>query len=78
VASRPACTWPRRPGRGPGTGLLGDFIDPGQAGLIVVGESKVKDAVQKAVTKAVKENAEDLDVDPKEIDKTLQQAIGEM
>jgi uncharacterized membrane protein len=57
---------------------LGDFIDPGQAGLIVVGESKVKDAVQKAVTKAPKENAEDLDVDPKEIDKTLQQAIGEM
>ena len=57
---------------------LGDFIDPGQAGLIIVGESKVKDAVQKAVTKAVKENAEDLEVDPKEIDKTLQQAIGEM
>jgi hypothetical protein len=30
------------------------------------------------VTKAVKETTEDLDVDPKEIDKTLQQAIGEM
>jgi uncharacterized membrane protein len=57
---------------------LGDAIDPGQAGLVVVGESKVKEAVQKAVTKAVKETAEDLDVDPKEIDKTLQQAIGEM
>ena len=57
---------------------LGDFIDPGQIGLVVVGESKVKEAVQKAVTKAVKETAEDLDVDPKEIDKTLQQAISEM
>src|SRR5215470_10246639 len=57
---------------------LGDFIDPGQAGLVVVGESKVKEAVQKAVTKDVKETAEELDVDPKEIDKTLQQAIGEM
>src|SRR5215467_8241444 len=57
---------------------LGDFIEPGQAGLVVVGESKVKEAVQKAVTKDVKETAEDLDVDPKEIDKTLQQAIGEM
>ena len=57
---------------------LGDAIDPGQAGLVVVGESKVKEAVQKAVTKAVKETAEDLDVDPKEIDKTLQQAISEM
>ena len=57
---------------------LGDFIDPGQAGLIVVGESKVKEAVQKAVTKAVKETAEDLDVDPKDLDKALQQAVKEM
>src|SRR5215469_17188637 len=57
---------------------LGDAIEPGQAGLVVVGESKVKEAVQKAVTKAVKQTSEDLGVDPKEIDKTLQQAIGEM
>ena len=57
---------------------LGDFIDPGQAGLVVVGESKVKEAVQKAVTKAVKETAEDLDVKPKDLDKAMQQAIKEM
>jgi uncharacterized membrane protein len=57
---------------------LGDFIDPGQAGLVVVGESKVKEAVQKAVTRAVNETAEDLDVDPKDLDKELQQAIKEM
>jgi uncharacterized membrane protein len=57
---------------------LGDFIDPGQAGLVVVGESKVKEAVQKAVTRAVKETADDLDVDPKDLDKELQQAIKEM
>ena len=57
---------------------LGDFIDPGQAGLIVVGESKVQEAVQKAVTRAVKETAEDLNVDPKDIDKTLDQAVKEM
>jgi uncharacterized membrane protein len=57
---------------------LGDFIDPGQAGLVVVGESKVKEAVQKAVTRAVKETAEDLDVDPKDLDKALQQAVKEM
>jgi uncharacterized membrane protein len=31
---------------------LGDFIDPGQAGLVVVGESKVEEAVQNAVTRA--------------------------
>jgi uncharacterized membrane protein len=57
---------------------LGDSIDPGQAGLVVVGESKVKEAVQKAVTRAVKETAEDLDVNPKDLDKALQQAIKEM
>ena len=38
------------------------------AGLVVVGQSKVKDAVQKAVTNAVRETSKDLDVDPKEFD----------
>jgi uncharacterized membrane protein len=57
---------------------LADFIDPGQAGLVVVGESKVKEAVQKAVTRDIKETAEDLDVDPKDLDKALRQAIKEM
>ncbi len=57
---------------------LGDFIDPGQAGLIVVGESKIEDAIQKAVTRAEKETAEELNVDPKDIDRTLQQAVREM
>ena len=57
---------------------LGDFIDPGQIGLVVVGESKVKDAVQKAVTKDVKETGKDLGVDPKDSDKALQEAVKEM
>lgn len=57
---------------------LGDFIDPGQAGLVVVGETKIRDAVQKAVTRAEKEVAEELDTDPQEIDKTLQRAVGDM
>jgi len=57
---------------------LGDFIDPGQAGLIVVGESKIEDAVQHAVTRAEKEAAEELGVNPKEIDKTLQEAVSGM
>src|SRR5271165_3720809 len=57
---------------------LGDFIEPGQAGLIVVGESKVKDAIQKAVTRAEKQTAEDLGVDPKDLDKTLQETMKEM
>jgi uncharacterized membrane protein len=57
---------------------LGDFIDPGQAGLVVVGESKVKDAIQKAVTRADKQTAEDLGVNPKDLDKTLQETMKEM
>jgi len=57
---------------------LGDFIAPGQAGLIVVGESKVQEAIQNAVTRAEKQTAKDLDVDPKDIDKALQDAVKEM
>ncbi len=57
---------------------LGDFIDPGQAGLVIVGESKVQDAIKNAVTRAEKQTAQELDVDPKDIDKTLQQAVNEM
>ena len=57
---------------------LGDFIDPGQAGLVVVGEDKVEDAIKKAVTRAEKQTARDLDVDPKDIDKTLQETVKEM
>ena len=57
---------------------LGDFIDPGQAGLVVVGESQVEDAIKNAVTRAEKQTAQELDVDPKDIDKALQQAVNEM
>jgi uncharacterized membrane protein len=57
---------------------LGDFIDPGEAGLIVVGEGKVEEAIEQAVTQAEKETAEELDVNPKDIDKALRQAINEM
>jgi len=57
---------------------LGDFIDPGQAGLVVVGESKVEDAIEKAVTRAEKETAAEIGVSPRDLDKTLQQAVREM
>lgn len=57
---------------------LGDFIEPGQAGLVVVGESKVREAVQKAVTRAEKQTAEDLGVDPKDLDKALHDAVKDM
>lgn len=57
---------------------LGDFIDPGQAGLVVVGESKVEDAIKRAVTKAEKQTARELDVSPEDVDRTLQEAVREM
>jgi uncharacterized membrane protein len=57
---------------------LGDFIDPGEAGLIVVGESKIQDAIRQAVTRAEKQTAKELDVDPKNIDRTMREAVSEM
>jgi uncharacterized membrane protein len=57
---------------------LGEFIEPGQAGLVVVGESQVENAIHGAVTRAEKTTAEDLDVDPKELDRTLHEATKEM
>ena len=57
---------------------LGDFIEPGQAGLIVVGESKVEEAIKNAVTRAEKQTAKELDVDPKDLDTALQETVKEM
>ncbi|MGB6453886.1 MAG: DUF1269 domain-containing protein [Streptosporangiaceae bacterium] len=57
---------------------LGDFIYPGGAGLVVIGESKVEDAIKHAVTKAEKQTAKELDVSPQDIDRTLKEAVGEM
>ncbi|MGW8649977.1 hypothetical protein ACWGMO_11330, partial [Nocardia salmonicida] len=54
---------------------LGDFIDPGQAGLVVIGELEVKEAIEKAVTRAEKEIAEELGVAPADIDRVLQEAV---
>jgi len=44
----------------------------------VIGENKVEDAIKKAVTGAERQTARDLHVDPKDIDKTLQQTVREM
>jgi uncharacterized membrane protein len=57
---------------------LGDFIDPGQAGLVVVGESKLEDAIKHAVTRAEKQTAQQLDVSPEDVDRTLQEAVRDM
>ena len=57
---------------------LGDFLEPGQAGLVVVGESKVENAVQEAVTHAEKVTAQELGVSAKDIDRALQEAMKQM
>jgi len=57
---------------------LGDFIEPGEAGLVVVGESKLEKAVQDAVTRAERATAEELGVSAKDLDRAMQEAMGEM
>lgn len=57
---------------------LGDFIDPGEAGLVVVGESKIAVPLQRAVTRADKQTARELDVSPKDVDRVLEQSITEI
>ena len=54
---------------------LGDFIDPGHAALVVVGEGKVEEAIENAVTGAEKATAEELGVNPRDLDRTMQEAM---
>jgi hypothetical protein len=57
---------------------LGDVIDSGEAALLIVGESTVQEAVDKAELKAEKQIAKELDVSPKDVDAAIQQAAGEI
>ena len=57
---------------------FGDIIDDGQAALVIVGESTVEQALEKAGLKAEKHVAKELDVSPKDVDKALQEAAGEV
>jgi len=56
---------------------LGEIIDDGQAALVIVGESKVEQAVDKAALKAERHVAEELDVKSKDIDKAVREAASE-
>ena len=56
---------------------LGDVIDAGQAALVVVGDGKMEQALDKATLKADKHVAKELDVSPKDIDKAVQEAAAE-
>jgi len=55
-----------------------DVIDDGQAALIVVGESTIQAAIEKAQLKAEKQVAKELDVKPKVIDKAIEEAATEL
>jgi uncharacterized membrane protein len=57
---------------------FGDIIDAGQAALVVVGESKLQQALDKATLKAEKHVAKELDVSPKDLDRAIQEAAGEV
>jgi len=44
----------------------------------VVGETKIEQALAKAVTKAEKQTAKELDVDPKDVDRIMRETVDEM
>ena len=57
---------------------LGELIDNGQAALLVVGESTVRQAVEKANLKAEKHIAKELNVSTKEIDNAIREAAADV
>ncbi|MFI6449099.1 DUF1269 domain-containing protein [Kitasatospora sp. NPDC050543] len=57
---------------------FGELIDAGQAALVIVGESTLAQAVEKAELKAEKQVAKELDVSSKDIDKAVREAATEV
>lgn len=57
---------------------FGELIDAGQAALVIVGESTLAQAVEKAGLKAEKEIAKQLDVSSKDLDKAVREAADEL
>jgi uncharacterized membrane protein len=57
---------------------FGELIDAGQAALVIVGESKVQQALDKAALKAEKHVAKELGVSPNDIDRAVGEAAGEL
>ena len=56
---------------------LGEIIDDGQAALVVVGESKLEQALDRADLKAEKQVARELGVNPRDIDRAVMEAAGQ-
>ncbi len=57
---------------------LGDLIDSGEAALLIVGESTIEDAINKAELKAQKHVAKELNANAKEVDKASKEASKDM
>ena len=57
---------------------FGELIDSGQAALVIVGESKLQEAVDKAGLKAEKHAAKEINVSKKDVDKAVQEAATEV
>ncbi len=53
---------------------LGETLDEGQAGIVVIGESKVEEQIEKAVTRANKAIEKQLDADAKDLKKEIEEA----
>lgn len=57
---------------------FGELIDAGQAALVIVGQSKLQDAIDKAELKAEKRIGKQLDVSASEVDTAVQEAAKEI
>jgi len=57
---------------------FGELIDAGQAALVIVGESTIEDAVNKAELKAEKHASKELDVSAKDLDKAVAETAKEV
>jgi uncharacterized membrane protein len=57
---------------------LGDLIDSGEAALLVIGESTLEEAIDKATLKAEKQIAKQLDVSTDDVDAAVKEATGDV
>ena len=57
---------------------FGELIDSGEAALVIVGESTIEAALDKAELKAEKHVAKELDMRSKDIDQAVQEAAKEV
>jgi hypothetical protein len=57
---------------------LGDLIEAGQATLLVIGESRLEEQLDKYLTRAEKTAEKEIDVDAKEFEKEIDEAEKEL